>query len=154
MIRVTRLTDYGIMLLTYMSQDSTLPLRTAPDLAAETRLPLPTVSKILKMLARRGVLVTHRGVNGGFSLARRPETISISEIITALEGPIALTECGADAPGKCQLERLCPVRSNWQRINQAVRAALEHLTLSDMTRPLSHDFVTLGSRRKSAESRR
>jgi FeS assembly SUF system regulator len=154
MIRITRLTDYGIMLLTYMAQDLALPMRTAPDLAAEAHLPLPTVSKILKVLARKGVLVAHRGVNGGFSLARRPEVIFIAEIITALEGPIALTECSADAPGRCQLERLCPVRSNWQRINQAVRTALERLTLADMTRPLPHDFTTLKSHRKSAESRR
>ena len=91
----------------------------APELAARSHLPLPTVSKILKMLARRGVLVTHRGVKGGFSLARRPEDISVAEIIHVLEGPIALTECSLHPRGQCGIERLCPVRNHWQQINRA-----------------------------------
>src|SRR5713101_1894328 len=143
MIRIGRLTDYGIILLTYIARDSELLLRNARDLAAEAHLPLPTVSKILKALARAGLLVAHRGVKGGFSLARHPEEISVAEIISALEGPIALTECSVHTPGGCQLEPLCPVGSNWQRINQAVRKALENLTLAEMTHPLPQGFVAL-----------
>lgn len=149
MIRMTRLTDYGIMLLTHIARDPELPMRNARDLATEARLPLPTVSKILKILVRKGLLVAHRGVKGGFSLARRPEEISVAEIISALEGPIAITECSFNAPRrKCQLERLCPVGRPWQRINQVVREALENITLSEMTHPLPQGFATLGSRHK------
>jgi FeS assembly SUF system regulator len=128
-------------------------MHNARDLAVEAHLPLPTVSKILKVLAREGLLVAHRGVKGGFSLARQPEEISVAEIINALEGPIAITTCSFHAPGRCQLERLCPVGSNWQRINQVIREALENITLSEMTHPLPQGFATLGSRSKGLELR-
>lgn len=136
MIRIAKLTDYGILLLTLFARDSEPPIHNAPDLAAKAHLPLPTVSKILKALVRGGLLVSHRGVSGGYSLARRPEEISVAEIIDALEGPIGLTECSPDSHGLCYLEPVCPVQSNWQRINHAVLQALTHLTLADMTRPL------------------
>lgn len=63
------------------------------------------------------------------------EEISVAEIISALEGPVAITECSFSAPGRCQLEQLCPVASNWQKINQAVREALENITFAEMTHP-------------------
>ena len=141
MIRITKQTDYGIVLLTHLAAEPERQYN-APDLAAEAHLPLPMVSKILKLLARESLLVSHRGVNGGYSLARRPEAISMAEIIAALEGPIALTEC-ISVEGDCFHEPLCPVRSNWRRINQAVRTALEGITLAEMARPRLK-LVTLG----------
>jgi len=135
MIRIAKLTDYAIVLLAYFAGDAE-QVRTARDLAAQAHISLPTVCKVLKALSRGGLLVSHRGVTGGYSLARQPQEISIAEIISVIEGPIAMTECSAKAPGLCELEPVCPVRSNWRRINQAVRQALENLTLADMTRPL------------------
>src|SRR5579863_9158968 len=135
MIRISRQTDYGIVLLTQMAARPEHQYN-APDLAAEARLPLPMVSKILKLLTREGVLASHRGVKGGYSLARRPEAISMAEIIAALDGPIAITEC-VDTEGDCAHERLCPVRSNWHRINQAVLAAVQGITLAEMAHPLA-----------------
>lgn len=149
MLRISKLTDYGIMLLTYIARDSHVPMRNARELAVEAHLPLPTVNKILKMLAREGLLLTHRGVNGGFSLARQPKAISMADIIIALEGPLAMTECSLHTPGVCQLETQCPVRSNWRKINQVVLAALKRLTLADMTHPLSHGFATLNGYTRS-----
>jgi FeS assembly SUF system regulator len=143
MIRITKQTDYGVVLLTQMANQ---PERVynAPDLAAEAHLPLPMVSKILKLLTRDGVLVSHRGVKGGYSLARQPEAISMAEIIAALEGPIAITEC-IEEVGDCVHERLCPVRSNWHRINEAVLTALQGITLAEMVHPLpAPKLVTLG----------
>lgn len=137
MIRIAKLTDYGIILLTHFAAEPGQVIHTARDLAARTHLPLPTVSKILKALSRAGLLISHRGVSGGYSLARQPEEISVAQIIGALEGPIALTECSPDAHGLCTLESMCPVQSNWRRINRAVLEALEKLRLSDMARPLA-----------------
>lgn len=144
MIRITKQTDYGIVLLTYLAAHPERQLN-APELAAETRLPLPMVSKILKLVAREGLLTSHRGVKGGYGLARQAEEISMAEIIAALEGPIAITEC-ISVEGDCSHETLCPVRSNWQRINVAVRAALEGITLAEMARSSRppQDLVTLG----------
>jgi FeS assembly SUF system regulator len=148
MIRITKQTDYGVVLLTHMAVHADHQYN-APDLAAEAHLPLPMVSKILKLLAREGVLVSHRGVKGGYGLARPPRAISMAEIIAALEGPIAITEC-IEEVGDCAHERLCPVRSNWHRINEALLAALQGITLAEMIHPLagleqlSHRLVTLG----------
>ena len=153
MIRMTRLTDYGIVLLTHIARHPERLTRNAPDLAAAAHLPLPTVSKILKILAREGLLIPHRGAKGGFSLARLPEQITIAEIIAALEGPIALTECSSHAPGRCGIERLCPVGANWQRINRVVLDALRGITLAEMTTPLPATFLTSGARAERAEAR-
>ena len=145
MIRITKQTDYGIVLLTHMAAHADRQYN-APDLAAEAHLPLPMASKILKLLAREGVLVSHRGVKGGYGLARDPREISMAEIIAALEGPIAITEC-IDDVGDCAHERLCPVRSNWHRINEALLQALSGITLAEMVHPLapsSQRLVTLG----------
>jgi FeS assembly SUF system regulator len=135
-LRITKQTDYGIVLLSRMAAE---PLRqfNAPELAAEAHLPLPTVSKILKLLARDGLLVSHRGVKGGYGLARPPHALTIAEVIQSLDGPIAMTECvDDDAPGLCQQEGHCPTQANWQVINRAVRRALEGITLRDMAEPL------------------
>ena len=146
MIRMTRMTDYGIVLLTHCARQKDRPIHTARDLAAESHLPLPTVGKILKALARAGLLASHRGVNGGYALARRPESISVAEIITALEGPVAITECSGEVhDDRCELERMCPVRSNWQRINDVVWEALSRISLAELTRPLPPRLVALGS---------
>jgi FeS assembly SUF system regulator len=136
MIRLTRLTDYGIVLLTLFAREGKNPLRNARDLATESRLPLPTVSKILKLLARRSILEARRGVKGGFKLARKPPSITMAEVISAFEGPIGVTECSATS-GSCAIERFCCVRSNWMKINRVVVEALGRITLAEMTHPLT-----------------
>ena len=117
----------------------------ANELAEETQLPAPTVSKILKLLARAEILDSHRGVKGGYTLARSAARINVAEIISALDGPIAITECIDDTPGECTVEPFCSVRGNWQRINQAIQSALEEITLAEMARQEGPKLVTLGS---------
>ena len=136
MIRLGKLTDYGLVLLTYMARARAQSLYTAREIAAESRLPLPTVSKILKQLLQSGLLISSRGVKGGYTLSRDPREISISEIIAALEGPIALTECSTNFAGICELEQCCPIKENQRVINQVVRGALEKLSLADLSHPL------------------
>jgi FeS assembly SUF system regulator len=153
MIRMTKLTDYGIVLLTHIARHPERLTRNAPELAAATRLPLPTVSKILKILAREKLLVPHRGAKGGFSLARTPEEITVADVINALEGPIALTECSAHGPERCGIETSCPVSSNWQRINRAVREALAGITLAEMAMPLFASHPALMARSPRSDLR-
>jgi len=135
-IRLGKLADYGLVLMTCMARGTGETLRTARDLARETRLPLSTVSKLLKELLQSGLLISHRGKKGGYLLARQPRQISVVEIIAAIEGPMALTECSTDVTGLCTLERLCPIKSNQQVISQAVRGVLERITLADLIEPL------------------
>ncbi len=133
MIRITRLTDYGIVLLSRFADEEPGTVLSARGLADQTGIPLPTVSKILKTVTREGLLSSHRGTQGGYSLSRTPDAISVADIIAALEGPIALTECAGEAGGLCEIELTCPVRSNWQRITGAIRDALASIPLKEMT---------------------
>lgn len=142
MLRITRQTDYGIILMTRLADDP-VGVRTAADLAESTRLPLPMVSKVLKGLARSGLLVSHRGANGGFSLARAPEAINVAELIAALEGPIALTDCIAHGPAECGQSGRCPTQGHWQLINAAIHRALEGMTLAQMHRAPAVDHALL-----------
>jgi FeS assembly SUF system regulator len=134
MIRITRETDYGIVLMTSMAQSASQSY-SAAVLAKQRRLPLPIVSKILKTLARGGLLVSQRGARGGYSLARSPEDISAADIIDAMEGPIAITECSSDGHAACLHEDHCGVGGHWNRINLAIREALENISLLEMSRP-------------------
>jgi FeS assembly SUF system regulator len=135
MIRLGKLTDYGLVLMSYVAKGHEQELRTARDLAAQSGLPLPTVSKLLKVLLQNGFLVSHRGIKGGYTLARDAREISVAEMIAALEGPIGLTECTTDVTGMCDLEPSCPIKRNQQLISQVVRGALEKLTLADLIHP-------------------
>jgi FeS assembly SUF system regulator len=134
MIRITRETDYGFVLMTTMVRDANPPY-SAAALAKQRGLSLPMVSKILKALARAGLLVSQRGAQGGYNLARPPAEISAADIIDALEGPIAITACSADELPACLHENHCTVSGHWHRINSAIREALENISLLEMSRP-------------------
>jgi FeS assembly SUF system regulator len=134
MIRITRETDYGIMLMTAMARGAS-PSYSAAALAKQLRLPLPMVSKILKSLARAGLLISQRGSRGGYSLAMSPGEISAVAIIDALEGPIAITECSTVGTQPCMHQDHCGVGGHWNRINRAIREALAHISLLEMSRP-------------------
>jgi len=136
MIRVGKLTDYGLVLMSQMARRPQAELHTARDLAQKCGVPLPTVSKILKTLLQSGLLASHRGIKGGYSLVRGAEAISLAEIISALEGPLALTECSTDITGLCDLEPSCPIKDNQRVISDVIRGALEKVTLSDLIRPM------------------
>lgn len=136
MIRLGKLTDYGLLLMTQMARHPRTELHTARELAAHLRLPLPTASKVLKTLLQNGLLESHRGIKGGYSLTREPNLISLAEVVSALEGPVALTECSMDITGLCDLEPSCPIKDNQRIINQVVRGALAKVMLSDLIRPM------------------
>ena len=139
MLRMSKMTDYGIVLLTELARGEGVT-RTARELAGCTGVPLPSVSKVLKGLQGAGLLVSHRGASGGYGLSRPPQQIPLTEIIAALEGPVALTECGAHgahtAGGSCELETVCRVRVHWRVINQTIQDALGKLTLADLLAPV------------------
>jgi FeS assembly SUF system regulator len=136
MIRLGKLTDYGLLLMCQIARAPFRNWHTARELAQDCRLPLPTVSKLLRILLQNGLLVSHRGIKGGYVLAREPELIPLTEIIAAVEGPFALTECGSQDAGLCELESSCPVKDNQRIISHAIRAALARVMLSDITRPM------------------
>lgn len=133
MIRLSKLTDYAVVLMVQLASRGGGPLA-ARELAEETGLPLPAVSKVLKALARDGLLLSLRGSKGGYSLARPAGSISAAAMIAALEGPIGLTQCTAE-PGECSQEPSCHLREPWQRINTVVGRALADVSLADLAAP-------------------
>ena len=136
MFRMSKMTDYGLVLLTELARDEGTT-RTARELAEATRVPLPSVSKVLKGLQGAGVLVSHRGATGGYGLSRPAAAIPLTQIISALEGPVAITECVQHTGSEpaCELESVCRVRGHWRVINQAIQDALGRLTLADLCAP-------------------
>ncbi len=130
MLRMGKLTDYATVVLASLAQE---PSRhcAATELAERTRLSRPTVSKVLKGLQRAGMVISSRGSLGGYRLARGPEQITAAQILDVFEGPIAITECSG-ASSQCGIERQCRVSGAWQRVNAAIRRALEDVTLRQL----------------------
>lgn len=131
MLKLGRMIDYGVVILSQMAHHRD-DLITAPDLAEATGLPSPTVSKILKSLAHSDLVTSHRGVHGGYTLSRAPEAISVAAILEALEGPVALTACVEGSEDHCNVASLCPIRGGWEKVNDAIRAALQAVSLADL----------------------
>lgn len=132
MLRLSKLTDYGTVIMSYMARQPDAVFSVA-EVAAFVGVTAATASKILKTLARRDLVLSRRGAQGGYVLSRPPGQISIAEVIDALEGPLGLTECSV-AAGLCAQEQRCRIRGQWQRINQVIRDTLDKVTLSDMNR--------------------
>lgn len=130
MLKMSRLTDYGTGVLAYLASAGDRP-HSASEVAEQTGLPAATVRKILKLLTRSGLVVSHRGAQGGYLLARAATEITATDVIDALEGPVALTECATE-DGSCELESVCRVGTAWQRINIAIRYALDEISLAEL----------------------
>ena len=135
MLRVTKLTDYATVVLTVLA---TRPgdVLSATELADLARLEAPTVSKLLKPLAQAGLVCSQRGVRGGYRLSRAATEISLIEIVEAMEGPLAMTEC-SQHDSQCGIAKQCGVRANWRLINDVVADALRGVTLAQMLKPPS-----------------
>jgi FeS assembly SUF system regulator len=133
MLRISKMTDYAIMVMVELST-SRGEVLSAHALADRSGLELPTVSKVLKLLVKMGLVDSYRGAAGGYTLERDAQDISVAEIIAAIEGPIAMTECSAEE-GLCAQEAVCSLRGNWQRISIAVAEAMECVSLAEMAQP-------------------
>jgi len=137
MIRLTKQADYGILLMTQFARAGHHGIFSATDLATKSGLSLPMVNKTLKLLGKAGLLASTRGVNGGYQMSRDAGAITLEEVIAAVDGPIALTEChehgGAE---ECGISSHCPTRLNWGIINDALRDSLSGITLVQMIRPM------------------
>lgn len=133
MLKMGKLTDYATVIMSYLAQDPGA-VHAASELAQVVGVSAPTALKVLKTLARAGLLTSQRGTKGGYQLARPPAEITMAQILEAMEGPIGLTECGS-SPGACRREAGCSVRTNWQRISQAVGEALARVSLAEMAEP-------------------
>ncbi len=130
MLKLSRLTDYAVAALVRLSAAE--GMETSPGIAAAIGVPEPTVAKVLKALAGQGLVISTRGARGGYRLGRPLSGIAVSEVICAIDGPIALTSCVEGGSGTCESQSLCPVAGRWDPVNRAIREALSNITLADM----------------------
>lgn len=130
MLRLSKLADYAVVVLVRLSQDA--PCQTSPGVSAAVGIPEPTVAKVLKALATAGLVTSQRGARGGYRLAQPLSQISVAAVVTAIDGPIALTACVEGSSVGCDAECTCPVRGRWDLVNIAIREALSAITLADM----------------------
>jgi FeS assembly SUF system regulator len=130
MLKISKLTDYSTVVMAYLAQFPE-KMHNAKDITAQTHIALPTVSKILKALTKSGLLLSHRGAHGGYSLANEAIKITIADIITAMEGKPGLTECSHNNT-LCALQPTCAISGNWQTISSIVYKTLEKISLQDM----------------------
>ena len=144
MFKFNKMTDYATVVLIEIARGA--KVRSSHRLAAQTGIPLPTVSKLLKSLGRSGLVESHRGVAGGYTLGHAPQRITIADVIQAVEGPIALTACADTSNEECSIQTLCPVQGKWNRVNTAIRSVLADVTLADMVA----DMATVGLERTKA----
>ncbi len=139
MIKLNRLTDYGVVLMARLAREEhrrETTVLTAAQLSTDSGVPLPTVAKILKQLTAAGLVVSQRGASGGYALSRPAEAITAADIIDILEGPVLLTACVDGSGDECGVEALCPMRGNWNKVNEAIRHALTEVSLVDMATPV------------------
>jgi FeS assembly SUF system regulator len=134
MLRMSKLADYGTVILVAMARNPDA-VHSAASLASATGIPLPTVAKVTKILARGGLTVSLRGASGGYVLQWPPQRLTLADIIAAMDGPFGMTECSA-APGVCLQESVCGARANWQKVNRLVLEALRQVSLADMAGPV------------------
>ncbi|MCB9681800.1 MAG: SUF system Fe-S cluster assembly regulator [Alphaproteobacteria bacterium] len=138
MLRISKLTDYAVVVLAHLARHAHVCVHSASDIASATSIPQPTVAKVLKMLARDGLVQSSRGAHGGYSLGRDPRRITIACVIDSIEGPIGLTACSQTGPASgegCADEHHCQLSIHWPGINAAVRSALEAISIDALARP-------------------
>lgn len=134
MLRLSRMTDYAVVVMTQLTRTPG-EVVTAVDLAEQLGLPAPTTAKVLKLLARHKLISSQRGVTGGYVANRNADDIALTEIIAAIDGPVALTACVDGVVGHCTVEDVCPVRGRWDRVNTAIKAALDEISLAELSGP-------------------
>ncbi|MDX8382258.1 MAG: SUF system Fe-S cluster assembly regulator [Ghiorsea sp.] len=144
MLRLSKMTDYGVLLMSELAK-SVDNIQQTPILSEHTHIPQPTVRKVMTALIQADFVESVRGINGGYKLHKSPSNISVRDLIQCLEGNIALTDCEMSGKHACEQSDVCGTRTNWLKINQAMRDALQNITLEDMVKT---SFTPIFSMRK------
>ena len=131
-MRLTHLADYAVVMMTAAARREPCARLSAAELSVETGVPLPTAQKLMGKLAIAGLLTSARGAGGGFTLARGIDEISLADIVEAVEGPIAMTQCADGVNHECLLDAHCRVKPHMGIVGAKVRGALHAVTLQEL----------------------
>ena len=137
MLRISKLADYATLIMHTLALESARTF-SATEIAKHAHITVTTASKTLKMLLEAGLVTSVRGAGGGYRLVRAADRITLAEVITAIDGQPALTECNLSNK-LCAQDSVCALRNNWRLINQVIITALQSVTVADMTRPLNEN---------------
>lgn len=133
MLRISKMTDYGVLVLNNMVDAGAVKL-TTDDLVRATKLSIPTIRRVMKALSDAGLVIAQRGAKGGYRLARSAGQIRILDVVQAFEGPISLTECTSEDV-QCEIIDSCSLPNNWSGINQLLVRILANISLQDLRHP-------------------
>jgi Rrf2 family protein len=134
MLRLTKKADYGLMALKYLAEHTDAASQSAKDIAEAYHIPPQLLAKILQRLAKVGILRSHAGMNGGYSLLKRANEISAFEVIHAIDGPLFITSCGPSHSG-CDLTDSCTIKEPLARVNDSISGLLKSISIADLTEP-------------------
>ncbi len=146
MFKISRLTDYGVVILRYLveKKDSAEP-KSARDIASGSGLPFPTVSKLLKLMAKHKLINAKRGALGGYELRVDPKGVSLLHLIEIFEGPPAITTCMSEAVHQCQIVGHCPQQDGWQMVHRRIAQVLHEISLDELI-GAEHPLTLIGLR--------
>lgn len=138
MISITKHSDYAIVMLAHLAKKPDA-LVSAKEISEGSKLPYPTVSKLLKLLVKSELLSSIQGSHGGYRLKKNPIDISVASVIEAIEGPISMTECATGDHGKCKTQDSCSIQPHWMTINGVIKKSLENLAISTLSQPVPYE---------------
>jgi Rrf2 family protein len=132
MIRISKMADYGVLLLGHFAR-SDEALTSSAELAEAYHMPRSVVANLLKEFGRAGLLESRRGLHGGYRLARPAAEITLLEMLNAIEGPVQLIDCAADGTTPpCCYEDVCPSRSPMQSVHRKLIELFDSITLAEL----------------------
>ncbi len=133
MIRIARHTDYAARLLLHLTSLGEGASASISDIAEQRMLPVPFIRRMVARLVSAGILKTTRGKNGGIALGRRASAITLADVVTAMEGPLALNDC-VHLPGACPFMQSCPVQKAWVEVSSALHEHLASITFAALSK--------------------
>jgi len=129
MMGLTRKAEYAIRGMLYLSKSKEGSVAMLSDVARSVDAPKTFLAKIFQELAKKGLIKSSKGSGGGFVLARRPEQITLREIVEAIDGPIMPNVC-LMGQRVCSFQKTCPVHPVWRRIQSVTKGILDEYTLN------------------------
>ena len=135
MLSLSKRTDYPLLALSHLAAvQAAEPARlvNTKEIAEHYELPAELLAKLLQTLARTGIVASHPGPTGGYRLLRAPSAISVAEIITAIDGPLAILPCSSGESESCKQFSCCTIRDPMAEIERRVKGLLMEITLADV----------------------
>lgn len=131
MLKLSKLTDYAVIVLGCLGEQGGQPV-SAAFIADKTQLPEPTVQKVLKLMASKKIITALRGANGGYIVPLALHCISVADVVEAIEGPLELAPCDNDTDNDCMLARLYAPHNRWNKVNMAIKETLDQIRVNEL----------------------